>query len=75
MWADTKGKVNDVNLKNSCVGVALDVFLRGYAGAIYDDTNIFFDAFLSIVEKVAVHSEKRLTIHLLDGTEFACEIE
>ena len=31
MWADIKGKVNDVNVKSSCLGVSLDVFLKRYA--------------------------------------------
>ena len=58
MWADIKGKVNDENVKDSCPDVALDVSLRDYTGAIDDDTNIFVDTFLSMVEKVTVHSGK-----------------
>lgn len=74
MWADIKGKVNDVNLKSGCRGVALDLSLRDNTGAFDDDTNIFVDPFLSMVEKATVHSGKRLTINLLDGTESECEI-
>ena len=33
------------------------------------------DLYFALVEKVTVHSEKRLTIHLFDGTEVGCEIE
>jgi len=33
------------------------------------------DLHFALVEKVTAHSEKRLTIHLLDGTEVECEIE
>ena len=33
------------------------------------------DLYFAMVEKVTVHSGKRLTINLLDGTEIDCEIE
>lgn len=33
------------------------------------------DLYFALVEKVTVHSENRLTLNLLDGTEVECEIE
>ena len=38
-------------------------------------TEFDVDLYFAMVEKVTVHSGKRLAIHLLDGTEVECEIE